>query len=50
MVQGNIFLTLDKFSTNDCFLYKNVTWTKQLLDIAIVEHTTFKIFNVYPFG
>ena len=25
MVRGNIFLALDKFSTNDCFLHKNVT-------------------------
>lgn len=41
MVQGNIFLTLANFGTNDYFLYKNVTQTKQALDIATVEHTAF---------
>ena len=50
MVQGNIFLALDKFSTNDCFLHKNVTWTKQLLDIAVVEHITLKISDAYSYG
>ena len=49
MVQRSICLTLDEFS-NDCFLYKNVTGTKQLLDIALVVHIAFKISDVYPYG